>query len=698
MKKCLITLALALATVAVAAEPTKKTITHEDLWLLKRVGAPVPSPDGKWAVFSVTVPAYDAKDQSSDLWIVPLDGAAGPRQLTQSKSGESGVAWSPDGERIAFSAKREGDEAAQIYLLNVKLSGEAERVTNLSLGARQPKWSPDGKQLLFVSDAFPGCADEEANKKAAKERKERKYNVHAYESFPIRYWDHWLDDKKAHLFVQEARAGTKPRDLLAGTKIAETPGFGAQNTDEGQSIDAVWTPDGTAAVFTAAVNRDQAAYAPVRTQLFSVAIAGGEPRRLTDDQSSYGRPQFSPDGKLLLCETNEEHRDKVYALSRLASFPWPFDAAKRNVLTASLDRSVGRFAMPDGNGRVWFTCEDAGREKLYSVAYAGGDAREEKTTDTGCLANLTAGGRALVANWDAATNPPEVYALSTTGGAPQPRTNFNGNKVDALDLSPVEHFWFTSSRGKKIHSMLVRPPGFDPSKIYPLLVVIHGGAANMWRDAWVLRWNYHLLAAPGYAVLLTDYTGSTGYGEKFSQDIQFDPLKGPATEINEAADEALKRFSFLDATRQAAAGASYGGHLANWLQATTTRYKAIISHAGEADLIMQWGTSDAIFGREVNSGGPIWGDKAVWREQSPVLQAGNHEKGTGFVTPILISDGEQDFRVPMNNSMMWFTLQQRLQVPSKLLLFPDDNHWILKAEDSRYWYGEVRAWLGKYLK
>ena len=277
-------------------------------------------------------------------------------------------------------------------------------------------------------------------------------------------------------------------------------------------------------------------------------------------------------------------------------------------------------------------------------------------------------------------------------------SNFNGEKIATLDLAPVEHFWITSSRGKKIHSMLVRPPNFDAAKKYPLFVVMHGGAANMWRDAWVLRWNYHLLAAPGYAVLLTDYTGSTGYGEKFSQDIQFDPLKGPCDEINEAADAALKKYPFLDASRQAAGGASYGGHLANWMEATTTRYKAIISHAGEADLAMQWGTSDSAFGREVNSGSPIWGDSKVWREQSPVLQAGNHDKGTGFVTPILISDGENDFRVPMNNSIMFFTLQQRLQVPSKLLLFPDDNHWILKAEDSRYWYGEVQAWLAKYLK
>lgn len=701
-KKLLPGLALVCAVTLLGAEAPsqtgRQTITHEALWMMKRVGAPVPSPDGKWAVVSVTMPAYDAKEQTADLWIVAIDGSAAPRQLTQTKSSESGAAWSPDSTKIAFSAKRDGDEVAQLYVLNVAAGGEAERVTNLTLGAQQPKWSPDGAQLLFVSEAFPGCADEEANKKAAKERKDRKYNVRAYETFPIRFWDHWLDEKQAHLFVQEAKSGAKARDLFAGTKLVGSRGFGPQNSDEGQTIEAEWTPDGTAVVFTAAVNRDEAARAPVRTQIFSVAASGGEPRNLTNDSRSYEQLEFSPDGRQLVCTTNEEPTDKVYALTRLSSFAWPFDAAKRQVLTASLDRSVGRFAMPREQERAWFTAEDAGRERLFSVALAGGDVREEKTNDLGCLTGLSAGGRSLVANWESVSNPPEIFALATGGTAPRQLTRFNVEKAATLDLAPVEHFWFTSSRGKKIHSLLVRPPGFDAAKKYPLFVVMHGGAANMWRDAWVLRWNYHLLAAPGYAVLLTDYTGSTGYGEKFSQDIQFDPLKGPADEINEAADEALKRFSFLDGTRQAAAGASYGGHLANWMEATTTRYRCIISHAGEADLIMQWGTSDSVFGREVNSGTPIWGDSKVWREQSPVMLGGNREKGTGFVTPILISVGEQDFRVPMNNAMMFFTLQQRLQVPSKLLVFPENNHWILKGEDSRYWFGEVQAWLAKYLK
>jgi Tol biopolymer transport system component len=303
MKNYLMTLGLVLAAAATAAEPAKKAITHEDLWLLKRVGSPVPSPDGKWAVFSVTAPTYDAKDQSSDLWVVPVDGSAPARQLTQTKSPESGVAWSPDGTKIAFSAKRDGDDMAQIYVLPL-VGGEAERVTNLTLGARAAKWSPDGKQLLFVSDAFPGCTDEAANKKAAAERKARKYNARAFETFPIRFWDHWLDDKKAHLFVQEARAGAASRDLFAGSKLVETAAFGPQNTDEGQAIEAEWAPDGASVVFTAAVNRDEAARAPVRTQIFQIALTGGEPRNLTNDSRSYSQLQFSPDNRALLCGTS----------------------------------------------------------------------------------------------------------------------------------------------------------------------------------------------------------------------------------------------------------------------------------------------------------------------------------------------------------------------------------------------------------
>jgi dipeptidyl aminopeptidase/acylaminoacyl peptidase len=239
--------------------------------------------------------------------------------------------------------------------------------------------------------------------------------------------------------------------------------------------------------------------------------------------------------------------------------------------------------------------------------------------------------------------------------------------------------------------MIALPPGFDPSRQYPLFVLIHGGPHLMYKDEFFIRWNYHLLAQPGYVVLMTNYSGSTGFGEAFAQAIQGDPLEGPAAEINQAADEAIRRYPFIDASRQAAGGASYGGHLANWLAVSTTRYRALVSHAGLYDLKTQWTTSDIAWSRERNLGGPAWEDLPVWRRQSPFWHS------TRLKTPILVTFGERDFRVPYNNGLEFWTVLQRQQVESRLVIFPDENHWILKGENSRYFYQEVQGWLAKYL-
>jgi len=673
----------------------KHAITHEDVWLMKRIGAPLVSPDGKWAVFSVTDPAYDSKSQWSDLWLKSLVDDTPARRLTFSKSAESGLNWSPDSRQLAFVAKRDGDEAAQIYLLDLAAGGgEAQRLTHLTLGARQPKWSPDGKQILFVSDIYPGNADEEAVKKSAKEHADKKTSARSYESFPPRFFDKWLDEKKVRLFVTEAKPGAVARDVLSHTKLARLSGFGGAQSDDGQLLDAVWTPDGKAIVFSASSNRDQAARAAVYSQIYLLALGGGEAQAISHDTHSYSHLKFSSDGKTLFFLSDLNTPGKIYDLHRLASLPWPADNQAPTILTPALDRSIDHFALPEGSQRVFFTYEHAGLEQLHSIAYAGGAVRDESSPASGTITSLSAGGKALVGAWEAASSPAEIYAFDH---GPKRLTSFNTDKAASIDWLPAEHFWFKTADGRQIHNMLIKPPGFNPKKKYPLLSVIHGGAASMWRDQFVLRWNYHLLAQPGYVVLLTDYKGSTGYGEEFARSIQFDPLRGPGDELNQAVDEAIKKYPFIDGSRLAAAGASYGGHLANWLQATTTRYKAIVSHAGEMDLVMQWGTSDSVFGREVNSGGPVWGNLPVWREQSPVMQAGNHDKGTGFKTPILITVGELDYRVPINNALMNFATQQRLGVPSKLIVFPDENHWILKGENSRFFYSQLHAWLAKWL-
>ncbi|HEY8183006.1 MAG TPA: S9 family peptidase [Thermoanaerobaculia bacterium] len=683
---------MALLVAAAAFAQTKQPLTHETLFLMKRVGAPLPSPDGKWVVFSVTEPSYDEKEVVSDLWIVPSDGSARPRRVTSSKAGESDVTWAPDSHRIAFSAKREGDDANQIYILDLN-GGEAQRATSLSTGARSPVFRPDGKAILFSSSVYPGTSDDEANKKIAKERKDRKYNVRAFDSFPIKAWDRWLDDKQVHLFVQDLDSGSKARDILGGTSLVKEAGFAGRNAEGSrEDIDADWSSDGEAIVFSATAKRNSAAYAEYPIDLYRISARGGDPQIVTRGEGEYSRPQFSPDGKTLFAVFNENN-GKVYNLGRIVRFDWPSMSNRKIVNDAPFDRSTGSYAITSDNKMIYFTAEDSGLEKIYVVPAGGGETKIALEPQRGVYTRLAAAANAplLIATWGSSIDPAEVVRIDPATKTHRNLTSFNVDAARNIDWQPPRHFWFASKRGKQIHNLIVLPPAFDESKKYPLFVLIHGGAANMWRDDISLRWNYHLLAKPGYVLLMTNYTGSTGFGEKFARDIQGDVLKGPGDEINEAADEAVKRFPFIDGSRMAAGGASYGGHLTNWLEATTTRYKCLVSHAGLSSLQTQWGSSDVIYGRELALGGPYWEGAAIWREQSPTTYAKN------FKTPILLSVGEHDFRVPMNNTLEMWAALQRQRVPSRLLVWPDENHWILNPENSRIFYKEVADWLAKWL-
>ncbi|MEP6940231.1 MAG: S9 family peptidase [Rudaea sp.] len=674
-----------------ASADEKKVITHEDLWLMPRVGAPATSPDGRFAVFSIVEPSYKKDETASHLWIVPSDGSAPARRLTASKTPEAGIAWSADSRRIAFSAKRGDDKVAQIWILDLAQGGEAIKATALSTGASAPAFSPDGRRLLFVSEVFPGAKTEVDNERIAKEREERKYRARVYTGFPVRNFDHWIDDKRPHVFVQTIGVND-PRDLLAGSALAQLPGF----SEPEDNAAAIWTPDGAAIVFVASRNRDRAAWQFTNADLFQVDLVGGEPKRLTNRDSldagdSFGRPRFGADGRTLyaLVSPQDGH---IYNAARLAVFDWPGAKARARVEIPGR-RSIASFAPAADGNAVYLTAEEAGQEGLYRATRDGGEARLIAAPPRGTFANISGAAHAnvLMAQYESATQPPEIVRLDNAGKATRV-TAFTDAQTARLDLAPLEHFSFANERGQRIDSMLLRPPHFDPAKKYPLLVVMHGGPFSQWRDQWVLRWNYHLLAAPGYVVLLTNYVGSTGYGEAFSQAIQGDPLKGPGDDINAAADEAIRKFPFIDASRQCAAGASYGGHLSNWMQASTTRYRCLVSHAGLVNLESQWGTSDTIYGREIGNGGPVWEQGKIWREQNPIRYAAS------FKTPVLISGGERDFRVPINNDLEYWSALQRQRVESRLIVFPDENHWVLKPANSRFWYAEVQAWLARWLK
>ncbi|MDB6014044.1 MAG: prolyl oligopeptidase [Gammaproteobacteria bacterium] len=687
---------MALAFMDATAAPGTP-LTHELLWMMKRVGAPIISPDGKWVVFSVLEPSYEPDKEASDLWLVPAEGGVEPRRITNTRAPESGVAWSPDSHSIAFSTKREGDEVEQIYILDLSGGGEARRLTDVATGASSPKWRPDGKAILFESAVFPNALDDDTNRKIAAERKARKYNVRVYEHFPVRQWNQWLDDRQPTLLVQALEPGAKPKDILSATALAHSAGFSGvpDSTSASSSLAAVWSPDGKEVVFTATIERWNAASGHVGFHLYRLAAAGGaEPGIVTPLAGEYDSAQFSADGKALFFKYIPQD-EEIYHLPRLTRVSWP-GGGDATLVARDFDREPAVYAITSDSHTVYLLAPDGAKESLFRVPAAGGKPTAVIEPEAGGYTALVipqkAAKPALLASYGSSVSPLEIVRIDPATRRHANLTHFDTAVAATLDWQPPRHFYFTSARGRNIHSMIVLPPAFDPAKKYPLVTLIHGGAAANNPDQIGLRWNYHLLAAPGYVILLTDYTGSTGFGEKFAQAIKLDPLKTPGDELNQAVDEAIHRYTFVDGTRLCAAGASYGGHLANWIEATTTRYKCIVSHAGEVDLTTQWGESDYIYEREVTNGGPPWAGNPIWREQSPLTYAAN------WKTPMLLSIGERDFRVPLGNTLEnWATLQ-RMHVPSRLLVWPDAWHWILKPEDSRHFYEEVHRWLGTYLK
>jgi dipeptidyl aminopeptidase/acylaminoacyl peptidase len=684
------TLAIAFTLLAsTAAHAQKRVISHEDVWLMHRVGDPVLSPDGKHAVFSVTEPSYDSDATVSDLWIVPTDGSAKPRRLTGSKGAESRAVFSPDGRSLAFTAKRDGDEADQVYLLPLD-GGEARRITSLPSGASSPQFRPDGKAILFQTMIWSGARSVEEHVQRADREKKRKDTARAYDTFPVRFWNFYLDGREPAIVVQELDAAPPALISIAPLRGSFNP------TGGGESVNPVWTPDGTGVVFQATANRDRAMYEETETSLYLVPASGGSPRRLTPEGASFTSPRFSPDGRSLYAlESRSSTAKQIYFVTRLARIAAP-DWKTVSIVTtgwAGWDRSVGGFTVsPDGRS-LYIEAEDDGTVKVFRIPSEGGAPEVVYTPQSGGLSALEAAADVIVAKHSAAIDPGQIVRLNPASKSFTPLTELNKARLAELQLPAPEHFWFTAKNGKRIHSVLVPPPSIEAGKKYPILVNPHGGPNSMSADAFSLRWNYHLLTSPGYYLLMTNYTGSTGFGEKFTDDIERDVLRGPALEILEAVEEAAKKHPQIDTSRQAAVGASYGGYLMNWFNSTTTQFKCLVNHAGAVNNESQYGVNDGGLGRELRMGAPIWETgKGQWFDQSPIRYS------NVWKTPMLITQGELDYRVPLSESMTTFKLLQRLKVPTRLILFPDEGHWILKGPNSRRHMEEVLTWLKTYLE
>ncbi len=657
----------------------QKPMTHEIMIKFKKIGAPKISPDGRHLIYSRIETSYNLEEQTSDLWIASADGSTEPRKLTNSKGGEDNYQWSSASDKIYFIAKRDGDDVPQLYVLPLA-GGEAQRLTTLSTGVSDVKFSSDGSHIIFSSRVFPTAFTDSASKKLADEKKKMKTKARVYQSFPVRYWDSWLDEKQSHIFAMELKAGAQPVNLMKDISLVQSPGFRLGSYH--------FSPDGKSVVFTATTEYNTIAYQSSKSNIYSVSISGGKETTLVNDETDYSFVEYTEDGKYLIA-TGSANGNKLYYLNRVYRFDASTNSAKKELAT-TLDRPINDMEMAGSS--IYASIEDQGVDRIVEISINDGSVKPVLGAETGSFSglSLSTNPRVFAYQYQNMATPPEVWV--SANGSLKAISKANDAVLAGLDLVKPEVIWTKSSRGKNIRSVVLKPTGFDPTKKYPLFVLMHGGPASSFKDVFGYRWNPYILGSAGYVIVMTDYTGSIGYGEKFAQDIQFDPFKGPGQEIQEAAADAIKRFSYIDGSKQAAGGASYGGHLANWMQATTSHYKCLISHAGLVNSEAQWGTSDVIWGRELMNGGAPWVPTKTWKEQNPMRFAAN------FKTPMLLTVGENDYRVPINNTLENWSIHQRLQIPSKLIVFPGENHWILNPDNSKFHYAEIQGWLATYLK
>jgi len=660
----------------------KRPITPQDLWLMKRLGGPALSPDGKTVVFTVQDWSIEKNKSTSSLWLVDTAGGA-PRRLTTAQASDSAPAWSPDGKRLAFVSKRGDDENAALYVMRLD-GGEPEKIIELPYSVSSPKWMPDSQGIIVATSVIPELAgklakeDLAAMKKEIKRRKDSKMTAKVTEDRQYRYFDHWLTDNLASRLVLVNTATKEFRDL--------TPKWARLFQNSGD-VHFDLSPDGKQVAVTA--NTTPPPYSGnLNNDIYLVPTdgSGTMTNTTTENLGDDDNPKFSPDGKSLVFS-----RQKTPYYNGEFSKLWRHDlvTGANTQLTDTLDYAIGDVEFSADSKTLWTTVEDKGVVPIFKLNADGTGLTA--VFKEGSSTSLTASGGSMVFLNDNTSRPNELFALDTATGAARQLTHFNDELLAKLDLGKVESYWFTGANNEQIHGWLVLPPGYDAKKTYPLVQLMHGGPHTMNRDSWSYRWNTHVFAAPGYIVTWVNRHGSTGFGEKFCQSILNQWGDMPLDDILKSTDYLLQRFPNIDPKRMAAAGGSYGGYMAAWVEGHTDRFACLIDHAGVNEFITQFGADVTQYGFTKVLGGTPWENPEGMQRNNPTTYAKN------FKTPMLIIHGELDYRVPYVNGTAFYAILQSMGVPSRLVIFPNENHWVLTPQNAIYWHWEMQSWLARYL-
>jgi dipeptidyl aminopeptidase/acylaminoacyl peptidase len=674
-----LTAGLLLAGLDAASAQQTRPITLEDLWQVQRAGKPAISPDGAWVAVEIANHDMDANSSSSALWLLSADGKT-RKQLTTAKGSNSGPVWSPDGSSIAFVSKRAGD-TAQIHVISPN-GGEARQVSKLPMAPGGLKWSADSKTIYCVVWTWPDTPDDDSFRKKERARKDDKVQAFIIDDALYRYWDHWIADGKLPVvFAVDVLTGTH-KNLFAGLTLSLPVSAGA-------AADYDVSPDGKELCFAAESTKELGMDFNTDLYILPLGKKKATARNITTDNPGNDfAPVYAPDGKTIafLRQTT-----KYFYADRMRIMLHDRAGGKNREITARFDRSCqNQQWAPDGL-KLHFEAEDKGYHRLYSVSTQGNDVVALTSGFSDQSASLSKDGKHIAFLRSNFGMPATVYVLSTSD-APHPTRieTFNQDLCSRWDLGAVKEVYFKGADNEEVQMWIVYPPGFDAKKKWPLLQIVHGGPYNGIATDFHYRWNLHLFASRGYVVACINFHGSSGFGQKFTDSITGDMGTKTTIDIMKGTDW-MEKEPYIDPARTAAAGASYGGYMMAWLNGHTDRFKAMICHAG----VYNWHSmmaSDVVRGRERPLGTmPGGGDLAKIDGQSPQRFAAN------FKTPTLVSHGERDFRVPVTQGFEYYNTLRLKRVPTRLIYFPDENHWILKPQNARLWHREFFAWLDKYV-